>query len=115
MVLDEGIPVQVTYVDLHTPERHYPWKRTRSSGALALTRERLAAFVNREKVLDIRLDDPNFKQIEWSTGRPDELWATFDAHLIQPGWSGRIDIAFSTPLTPQFFARLSRFSKRDTQ
>ncbi|OQY95192.1 MAG: hypothetical protein B6D39_00235 [Anaerolineae bacterium UTCFX2] len=111
MVQDEGVPVWVTYTELRLPGRYYSWKRTWYSGALALTRERFIAFGYGKKLVDVRLDDPRFKQIEWSTGRADELWASFGASLFHLDWSGRIEISFSTPLTPLFLARLSRYSQ----
>lgn len=113
MIVDEGVAIWVTWIELRLPGRYYSWKRTWYSGSLALTRERFIAFGYNTKLMDVRLDDPRFKQIEWSTGRADELWASFEAGLFHLDWSGRIEISFSTPMTQQFLVRLNRYSQRE--
>jgi hypothetical protein len=111
LVQDEGIPITITYHDLRGPGRYHSWKRSWFSGAIALTQERLAAYGYGREILDIRLDDPRFKQIEWSIGDRGELWASFEAGLMRPDWSGRIDLSFATPQAAQLFPRLSRIAR----
>ena len=93
-LLEEGIPVIVTYRNLRSPRRISSYKRMGRVGALALTHQRVLGTAFHQVILNLPWSEKRLQQVEWSLGGEGELWAAFEAGLFRPEWSGRIEIAF---------------------
>ena len=93
-LLEEGIPVIVTYRNLRSPRRLSSFRRMRQVGALALTHQRILGTAFHQPILNLPWSEKRLQQVEWSLGGEGELWAAFEAGLFRPEWSGRIEIAF---------------------
>jgi len=93
-LLEEGIPVIITYRNLRGPRRLSSFRRMGRVGALALTRQRVLGTAFHQVILNLPWSEKRLHQVEWSLGGESELWAAFEAGLFRPEWSGRIEIAF---------------------
>lgn len=107
LFLDEGIRGTVTYKNFRGGGRITNWKRQWFAAAIVLTGKRLVAFRLRRPIIDVALDDPRLKQIEFSIDEPETLAVCFDAGLFQPEWQGRIEYRFRTPVSKPLKAELT--------
>lgn len=106
VLMDEGIRGNVTYINFRGGGRISNWKRQWFGGVIALTEKRLVAYRLRHPIIDVALDDPRLKQMEFSIEEAETFLAAFDANLFQPDWSGRIEYRFRTPIARQLLAAL---------
>lgn len=104
---DEGIRGTVTYRNFRAPGRYSNWKRQWFSSTLALTEKRLWALRLRSEIINVPLDDPRLKEMEFTFEEPETLCIGFDAALFQPDWSGRIEYRFRTPISKELYSLLS--------
>lgn len=107
---DEGIRATVTYKNFRGGGRISNWKRQWFGAAVVLTQKRLVAFRLRSRIIDVRLDDPRLKQMEFTVEEPETLSVCFDADLFQPDWKGRIEYRFRTPSANGIRDRLVKIS-----
>ncbi|MEQ1761951.1 MAG: hypothetical protein ABL984_02270 [Pyrinomonadaceae bacterium] len=97
---DEGIRGTVTYKNFRGGGWRYSnWKRQWFAAAITLTEKRLVAYRLRHPIIDVALDDPRLKQVEFSIEEPETLLLAFDASWFQPNWTGRIEYRFRTPVS----------------
>jgi hypothetical protein len=111
LLMDEGIRGTVTYINFRGGGRISNWRRQWFGGAIVLTQQRLVAYRIRQRIIDVALDDPRLKQIEFSIEQPETFVAAFDAGLFQPDWKGRIEYRFRTPLSNSILATLRDLTK----
>ena len=107
LVVDEGIPGSVTYLNFRSPGRICKWKRQWYSAAIALTRTRLVAFRGAHHSVDVPLQDSHFKGLRFSIENEETLLIAFNASLFHANWSGTIEYRFKTPRAKDFFDQLS--------
>ena len=103
---DEGIRGTVTYKNFRGGGRISNWKRQWFGAAIVLTRKRLVAYRLRHPIIDVSLEDPLLKKMEFSVEEPETLAVFFDANLFQPDWKGRIEYRFSTPVSKPLLTEL---------
>ena len=103
---DEGIRGTVTYRNFRAPGRYSNWKRQWFSSTLALTEARLWALRLRSQIIDVGLDDPRLREIEFSVEEPESFVVAFDAGLFQADASGRIEYRFNTPIAKPLYRDL---------
>jgi len=103
---DEGIRGTVTYRNFRGGGRISNWKRQWFGAAIVLTRKRLVAYRLRHPIIDVSLDDPRLKKMEFSIEEPETLAVCFDANLFQPDWKGRIEYRFATPVSKPLLTEL---------
>lgn len=96
-LLEEGIRVSVTYRNFRAPGKRFTRKRRVSSGAIAVSRERLVAYVGRIRLVNVALDDPHFRKLDIGVEQLDCLCIAFDPSDFNPKQSGRIECRFFTP------------------
>jgi hypothetical protein len=96
LILDEGVPIRVTYRNYRAPGKRFGYRRSSGSGAIALTRRRFAAFYYRWPLLDLALDDPRFPAVEITSPGPDTLLIVVDAAALDPRRSGHVSMRFRT-------------------
>jgi len=104
-LLDEGIRADLTLRRIRAPGRFILYRREFRSGAIAVTAQRVVAFVWWGKLFDVPLGDPNLEKLEITVPRPGILAVSFDVGDFEDGRTGRITCRFSTDLAAQF-ARL---------
>jgi len=56
--MDEGIRVEVRYLDYQVPGKRILHKVRSARRAIVLTRVRLIGFARAKRILNVRLDDP---------------------------------------------------------
>jgi len=78
-VLDEGIPVAITYRNYRAPGRFYAWRRSYGSGSVVVTGCRLFISYYRWPVFDLGLEDPRFGRIHLTSPTTDSLQISFEA------------------------------------
>jgi hypothetical protein len=98
VLFDEGIGGSITYRDFSAPGRRSSWRKVAFSGSIALTRTRLLALQYANPAIDVPLDDPRLKQMQFSVEDEDEdrLLVAFNANLFHNDWSGTIEYRFRT-------------------
>jgi len=96
-ILEEGIRVSVTYRNFRAPRKRFTWRRRVSSGAIAVSRERLVAYGSRIRLMNVVLDDPHSRKLEIGVECADCLCIAFDPSDFNPNQSGRIECRFFTP------------------
>lgn len=107
LFIDEGIRCSVTYKNFRGGGRISNWKRQWFGGGIILTEKRLVAYRLRTVIIDVTLDDPRIKRIEFSTEEPETLLAAFEADLFQRDWKGRIEYRFRTPFSTPLLEKLN--------
>jgi len=93
---DEGIPVTVTFRNYREQGRHYRFKRMRGSGAIVLTRRRLAVFYARWALLNVRFDEDSWQLFDVTSPEPCVIYITLDVSALDDDRSGRLDIRLRT-------------------
>ena len=106
-LLDEGIRVDLTLRRYRAPGRFIFYRRQLLAGSIAVTEERLLAFVWWGKLFDVPLRDPRLDKLEISVPRPGLLAISFDAGDFGERRSGRITCRFATDLAAQVESLLS--------
>lgn len=106
VLFDEGIGGSITYRDFSAPGRRSSWRKVAFSGSIALTKTRLLALQYASPAIDVPLDDPRLKQMQFSVEGENKLLVAFDANLFHDDWSGTIEYRFRTEQAAAFLNRL---------
>jgi hypothetical protein len=106
LLLDEGIPASVTYLDFRSPGRRSNWRRQWFTGAIALTRVRLVALQYSNTAINVPGADERIRSLRFSVEEPNTLVVAFDPALFHADWSGTIEYRFRTPQARAFLEQL---------
>jgi hypothetical protein len=106
VLADEGIRGTVTYRNFRGGGRYANWKRQWYTASIALTARRLIACRHSHSIIDVTLDDPRIKQMNFTVEEPDVFLAAFDAGLFQKDWTGTIEYRFKTPIAQNLLNEL---------
>jgi hypothetical protein len=106
VLLEEGIPGSVTYVNFRAPGRFSGWKRQWYTASIALTATRLVATRYAATAIDVPVADDRFRGLNFSLERGDTLVISFDASLFHDDWSGSVTYRFRTPQASTFLELL---------
>jgi hypothetical protein len=109
LLMDEGIPGSVTYLNFHSPGRYSSWRRQWYTTAIAFTEIRLVALRVSKPIINVPLTDERIRKLEVSVEKEDTLCIAFDPSLFHDDWSGRIEYRFRTPQAQAF---LNMFRER---
>ena len=101
LFIDEGVRGTITYKNFRGGGRVSNWKRRWFGGAIILTKKRIIGYHIRNRIMDVPLDDPRLKKMEFALEEPETLAVAFDADLFQPDWKGRIEYRFRTSFANQ--------------
>jgi len=102
VLFDEGIGGSITYRDFSAPWRRSSWRKVAFSGSIALTKTRLVALQYANPAINVPLDEPRLKQMQFSVEGEDKLLVAFNANLFHNDWSGTIEYRFRTEQAPAF-------------
>ena|SRR5437763_1913572 len=105
VLFDEGIGGSITYRDFSAPGRRSSWRKVAFSGSIALTKTRLLALQYANPAINVPLDDPRLKQMQFSV-EGDKLLVAFNANLFHNDWSGTIEYRFRTSQAREFLKGL---------
>jgi hypothetical protein len=108
LLMDEGIPGSVTYVDFRSPGRASSWRRQWFGGAIALTRVRLFALQYARTIIDVPLADERIRGMRFLVEAGTTLLVALDAGLFHADWSGQIEYRFRTEQASAFLEKLGR-------
>lgn len=92
----ESIVGSITFRNFRSPGRYSSWRRQWFLGSLAVTNNRIVAYRQRSRLVNIPFDDPRIGQMEFSGQNQDCLSIRHDASLFHPSWTGDIEIRFTT-------------------
>jgi hypothetical protein len=106
VLFDEGIGGSVTYRDFRAPGKRFTWRKVAFSGSIALTKTRLLALHYASPAINVPLDDPRLKQLQFSVEGEDKLLVAFNANLFHSDWSGTIEYRFRTEQAREFLKNL---------
>ena len=110
VLMDEGIGGSITYRDFSAPGRRSSWRKVAFSGSITLTKTRLLALQYANPAINVPLDDPRLKQMQFSVEGEDKLLVAFNANLFHSDWSGTIEYRFRTAQAPEFLKSLGNRS-----
>ena len=102
VLFDEGIGGSITYRDFSAPGKRFTWRKVAFSGSIALTKTRVLALQYASPAINVPLDDPRLKQMQFSIEGEDKLLVAFNANLFHNDWSGTIEYRFRTEQAPAF-------------
>lgn len=99
---DEGVKGSVTYRNFRSPTRYSNRKRQWYPVSIALTNSRLLAFAYSNPIIDVFLNDPRFRQLQFSLEDTGTLLVVLDASLFHDDWSGKLEYRFQTSQAQAF-------------
>ena len=92
---DEGVRGVLTYRNFHRPGVRSALEKRLFIGAIVLTNVRLLAVSGNNKLVDVPLDDPRLKQMQF-TVEDGAFVIRFDAGLFHDDWSGSIEYKYKS-------------------
>jgi len=95
-IVDEGIRVDVTMRGYRAPGRRFAYRRQILSGAIVLTRKRVAGFARWWTLFNVEFDDPRVAALEVSAPAEQTLCIGLDVQTFDPKRTGRIECRFVT-------------------
>ena len=107
VLFDEGIGGSITYRDFRAPGKRFAWRKVAFSGSIALTKTRLVALQYANPAINVPLDEPRLKQMQFSVEGEDTLLVAFNANLFHNDWSGTIEYRFRTEHARAFVKELT--------
>jgi hypothetical protein len=109
VLLEEGLPGTVTYINYRAPGRFSSWRRVAFSGAVAITGQRFAVFASRGgKPIDVPLADGRRSAVKVSADGPDKVLFSVDPSAFDPQKSGTVEVRLRTARAPEVVALLNR-------
>jgi hypothetical protein len=106
LLLDEGVPSSVTYLDFHAPGKRFAWKRQWFNASIVITQTRIVALQYSNFAINVPFGDERIQKMRFSVEGESALLVAFDAGLFHPNWSGTIEYRFKTPQGPVFLEKL---------
>jgi hypothetical protein len=96
LILDEGVPIVVTFRNYRAPGRRFGYRRSSGSGAVVVTSSRLAVFNYRWPVLDVPRAALMTSGLTVSEASPGTLTIDLDVATLGPKYSGSISVRLRT-------------------
>jgi hypothetical protein len=97
LLLDEGVPSSLTYLDFRAPGKRFAWKRQWFTASLVMTQSRIVALQYSNFAINVPFADERVQKMRFSVEGESTLLVEFDAGLFHEKWSGRIEYRFKTP------------------
>ncbi len=95
-LLEEGLPVSVTWRHFRSPRRRAGFRRRWFTGAIAVTQKRLVVWA-RGRHVDVAFADPHFDALEISVEPPDRVLIALDLSAFHDDQSGRFEVRLRSP------------------
>ena len=92
---DEGVRGVLTYRNFHRPGLRSMLERRLFIGVIVLTTVRLLGVSGNNKLVDVPLDDPRLKQMQFTVA-DGAFVIRFDAGLFHDDWSGNIEYKYKS-------------------
>lgn len=101
LVLEEELSGSITYRNYRAPGQYSSLRKQATSGAIAVTPQRLVVWAGRGKNIDVPLDHPLRAAINVTLDKPDRICFAYDAARFSPDRSGTVEVRLRTVQAPQ--------------
>ena len=101
LFLEEGLPGSITYRNYRAPGQRSSLRKDATSGAIAVTPQRLVVWAGRGKNIDIPLDHPLRTAVQVTVDRPDRICFVYDASRFSTERSGTVEVRLRTTQAAQ--------------
>jgi hypothetical protein len=109
VLLEEGLPGTITYINYRAPGQYFGWRKLAFSGAIAITGQRFVVAASRGgKPVNVPLADERRKSVKVSEDGPGKLLLTIDPAAFDQRKSGIVEVRLRTPRAPEAVALLNR-------
>jgi hypothetical protein len=108
MALDEGLRGSITYRKYRAPGRYSSFRKEATSGAVAVTGQRLVVWAGHGKHIDVPLVHPSRALIEVGLDAPDRIHFRYDAATFSQSRSGTVEIRLRTERAGHLVELLNR-------
>jgi hypothetical protein len=109
VLLDEGLPGTVTYINYRAPHHRSNWRKVAFTGAIAITGQRFVVAASRGgKHIDVPLTDERRKAVTVSADGADKVLFSVDPSAFDPQKSGTVEVRLRTSRAPEVVALLNR-------
>jgi hypothetical protein len=95
-LIDEGIPITVSWRRYREPGTYIARRHQSTSGAVVLTERRLALYICRRPVLDVALDAPHAGRLALTRPVENTLSIRIEAEDFKPGCTGTVSYLLLT-------------------
>ena len=109
IVSDEGMAGRFVTRELKAPWKRYVRRAEGFSGCLVVTGERVVCFTYGKRQINIAVTDPRLSELFVNAPDRDTLSISFESSAYRRGWSGVIELRFSTELAKEFRRVLESF------
>ncbi len=97
LFLEEGLAGSITYRNYRAPGSRSSHRKEATSGAIAVTTQRLVIWAGGGKNIDIPLNHPLRAALKVSIEQPGRICFSYDAGRFRPDRSGTIEVRLRTP------------------
>lgn len=104
---EEDVKGSMTFRNFRSPGRYDSWRKTLVTTLLILTEKKIIALKGSNPIIDVPLNDPRLKQMNFSLENETTLIVAFVANLFHSDWSGEIEYRFKTPKAKEFLQKLN--------
>jgi hypothetical protein len=109
VLLEEGLPGTVTYINYRAPMQYSSWRKVAITGAVAITGQRFVVAASRGgNHIDVPLTDQRRDAVKVSADGPDKVLFSVDPSAFDPRKSGTVEVRLRTPRAPEVVALLNR-------
>jgi len=109
LLLEEGLPGTITYINYRAPRQYSSWRKVAFTGAIAITGRRFVVAASRGgRPIDVPLAHERRDAVTVSADGPDKVKFSVDPSAFDPRKSGTVEVRLRTPRAPQVVALLSR-------
>ena len=108
LFMAEELTGSITYRNYRAPGQYSGLRKQATSGAIAVTPQRLVVWAGRGKNIDVPLDDPLRAAINVTLDKPDRICFAYDAGRFSSDRSGTVEVRLRTVQAPQVADLLRR-------
>jgi hypothetical protein len=113
VVSDEGVPGWLVTGNVKGPGKRFVRRAEGFSGALIVTRARLAVYSYWKRQINVAVDDARLRDLFVHVPEEGKLRLSFEASAFRDGWQGVIEYRFGTPKARRFHEVLTSLGAPD--
>jgi hypothetical protein len=108
-IVTDVVPASITYRNFRSPHKSSKFLRVGRSGSLAVTDQRLVAYIGSSRQVNVQFDDARLAEMTFSVQENGEfLSIQHNAALFQPAWKGSVEIRFKTKQANEIHNRIQQ-------
>ena len=101
LFMEEELTGSITYRNYRAPGQYSGLRKQATSGAIAVTPQRLVVWAGRGKNIDVPIDHPLRAAINVTLDKPDRICFAYDAGRFSADRSGTVEVRLRTVQAPQ--------------